>query len=100
METNMAYNRKPVYHFETKDETGIHNVPAGRIIIVEDWDSEVKIFKKDVDFGTNSLSTVEDAFNSRVISTVSGISEELRLELDDLRNQIEVLNTEVQALSE
>ena len=29
----MAYETKPVYHFDTKTDTGIDVVPVGRLII-------------------------------------------------------------------
>jgi len=56
----MAYNRKPNYHFKTKNDTGIDKVPVGRMIIVEDFDGEIKAFIKKANVDVTDTTTVEE----------------------------------------
>jgi len=61
----MAYNRKPNYHFRDKNQTGIDKIPLGRMIIVEDYDGEVKTFLKKSNTGIDSSTTIENFAKSQ-----------------------------------
>jgi len=67
----MAYNRKPNYHFKTKNDTGIDKVPVGRQIIIEDYDGDgsgiIKRFTKKGNLGIDSISTIGDAINNEMV---------------------------------
>jgi hypothetical protein len=83
----MGYNRKPNYHFKTKNDTGIDKVPNGRIIVVEDYDGSVKTFSKVSNNGLNSTTTIENFANSH---SSLGITDE-----NELDNQIKQVTNEV-----
>ena len=59
----MPYSRKPNYHFKTKNDTGIETVPVGRVIVVEDFDGEIKTFiKSNNNFSAGS--TIAEVFQA------------------------------------
>ena len=64
----MAYNRKPNYHFSDKNQTGIDKIPLGRMIIVEDYDGEVKTFLKKSNTGIDSSTTIDSFVKSQDIN--------------------------------
>jgi len=73
----MGYQRKPNYHFSDKNATGIDKVPAGRVVIIEDYEGdgsgEVKQFIKRKNDGITATTTIHDAVES---SGDTGLSSE------------------------
>jgi hypothetical protein len=65
----MGYSRKPNYHFKTKNDTGIVEVPVGRIVVVEDFDGEIKSFVKGSNTGLTETSTVANAVTGDNLSS-------------------------------
>ena len=69
-----SYSRKPNYHFKDKNSTGIDKVPAGRQIIIEDYDGDgsgkiKKFVKKGGATGASitSTTTMEEILNSDAV---------------------------------
>ena len=60
----MSYKRKPNYHFASKTETGLDNVPLGRVVVCEDYDGATKIFVLSDKTGVTGSTTIEEAFGS------------------------------------
>ena len=75
----MAYKIKPNYHFKTKDDTGIDAVPVGRIVVVEDYEGSVKTFNKIGNTGLTSASTIEDANNASLLTSMGGASTQAQM---------------------
>jgi len=66
------YTRKPNYHFKSKHSVGIDKVPAGRMVIVEDFEGdgsmETKTFIKK-DHGANSKITASTTIGDALQTT-------------------------------
>jgi len=75
----MAYVRKPNYHFKNKLETGIDKVPNGRVVVVEDYDGQVKTFVKENNTGLTFTSTIVGAQSASNIKDMSNSDNMLSL---------------------
>jgi len=60
----MGYSRKPIYHFKDKNDKGIDKVPVGRMIIIEDYDGEIKSIIKKSNAGLDSNTTLQQLVES------------------------------------
>lgn len=68
----MSYKRKPNYHFADKLQTGLDNVPKGRMVICEDYNGEVKLFVYNDTTSVDNTTTIEQAViaNNLVVDTI------------------------------
>ena len=69
----MSFRRGTVYHFDDKTDTGISEIPVGRIIIVQDFDGETRSFIYVDNTGITTSTTIEEAFLGNNLSVASRI---------------------------
>ncbi len=65
----MAYERKPIYHFDSVNSVGINKIPNEVIIFVKNTS---KLYEKLTDTGLTNTSTIRNAIDNNNISVVSG----------------------------
>lgn len=68
----MSYTIKPNYHFKTKNDIGIDEIPVGRIVVVENYDNSIRTFVKTGNDGLTASSTIEDANNASLLLSMGG----------------------------
>jgi len=69
-------NRKPVYYFKVKTDTGLNEVALGSVITCKDFNSENMIFLYDNDTGVTSSTTIEDATTaSNLVQVISEVAD-------------------------
>jgi len=66
----MAYKRKPIYVFKNLDSNGVFNVPAGRVVLIEETGNGPKAVIKSSNNGLSISATAGDLLLSNSFSEI------------------------------
>ena len=69
----MAYSKKPVYQFENETSTGINKIPQGRVITIDSYEGEAKMYI--VTGSTKDLTdttTIKEAVDKSILDEFGG----------------------------
>ena len=58
----MRFGQKAIYHFDNEESIGIDEVPIGRLLIVDSYNGNTKIFTTIDDVALSSTTTIREAF--------------------------------------